>query len=198
VGLYGGVVDVRGLHDLLDGMDLVGSGDMDGPGHRDLVGLGDVLVGDDLTRDSSGHSHGNINVVLVDLDLGHDVGHLRGDSHVAPHGGGDLGLGDGVSRSETSRDGCGGDGSVGSRGSRDGGGSDGSGLHDVLGSSGNVGGGWLGDGLLSSDHILVAGDNTGVSGLDSPGSDYSVLHSVLNHGGPGSVAVVGLPDHSGS
>merc|ERR1712077_153530 len=66
---------------------------------------------------------------------------------------------------------------------------------DVLGSSGNVGGGWLGDGLLSSDHVLVAGDNTGVSGLDSPGSNYSVLHSVLNHGGPGRVTVVGLPDH---
>ena len=114
VGLNSGVVDVRGLHDLLDGVDLVGSWDMDGSGHGDLVGLGNVSVGDDLTGDSPGHSHGNINVVLVDLDLGHDVGDLGGDPDVAPDGGGDLGLDDGVSGSRAGRDRCGGDGGVGS------------------------------------------------------------------------------------
>ena len=83
------------------------------------------------------------------------------------------------------------------RSGRDGGGSDGSGLHDVLGSSGNVGGGRLGDGLVSSNHILVPGDHTGLSGLDGPVSDHSVLHSVLDHWGAGSVAAVGLAHHSG-
>ena len=79
----------------------------------------------------------------------------------------------------------------------DGGGSDGSGLHDVLGSSDNIGAGWLGDGLLSGDHVLVSINNTGHSGLDSPGSNHSVLHSVLHHGGAGSVAVMGLAHHGG-
>ena len=114
VGLDSGVVDVRGLDDLLDGVDLVGSWDMDSPGHGDLVGLGHVSVGDDLTGDSSGHSDGNINVVLVDLDLGHDVGDLGGDPDVAPDGGLDLGLDDGVSGSWAGRDRCGRDGGVGS------------------------------------------------------------------------------------
>ena len=112
VGLHGGVVDVRSLHDLLDGVDLVGSGDMDSPGDGNLVRLGDVSVGDDLTGDSSGHSNGHVNVVLVDLDLGHDVGDLGGDPHVAPDGGGDLGDGDGVSGSRSSRDRSRGDGGV--------------------------------------------------------------------------------------
>merc|ERR550519_1123515 len=156
VSLHGGVVDGRGLHDLLDGVDLVGSGDWDSPGDGNLVGLGHVGVGDDLTGHSSGHSHGNIHVVLVDLDLGHDVGHLGGDLHVAPHWGGDLLDGDGVSGSGTGWDGCRWDGSIGKGGSGDGGGSDGSGLHDVLGSSDHIGGGWLGDGLLASDDVLVS------------------------------------------
>merc|ERR550519_1723405 len=160
VSLHGGVVDVRGLHDLLDGMDLVGSGDWDSPGDGNLVRLGHLGVGDDLTGHSSGHSHGNIHVVLVDLDLGHDVGHLGGDLHVAPHGGGDLLDGDG------------------------GGGSDGSGLHDVLGSSDHIGGGWLGDGLLAGHDVLVSTHN-------------SVLHPVLHHGRARSVAVVGLANHGG-
>ena len=127
VSLHSGVVDVRGLHDLLDRVDLVGSGDWDSSGDGNLVRLGHVVVGDDLTGHSSGNSHGHINVVLVDLDLGHDVGHLGGDLHVLPHGGGDLLDGDGVSRSGAGWDRCRGDGSVGSDGCGDGGGSDGSG-----------------------------------------------------------------------
>ena len=197
VGLNSGVVDVRGLHDLLDGVDLVGGGDGDGPGHGDLVRLGHVGVGDDLTGDSSGHGHGHVHVVLVDLDLGHDVGHLGGHLHVAPHGGGDLLDGDGVSGGGAGWDGCGGDGSVGSRGHGDSGGSDRAGLNNVLGSSHCVGGGWLGDGLLAGHHVLVSSHHTGHPGLDCPGSDHSVLHPVLHHGGPGGVAVVGLADHGG-
>ena len=127
VGLHSGVVDVRGLHDLLHGVDLVRGGDGDGPGHGDLVRLGHVGVGDDLTGHSAGHSHGHVNVVLVDLHLGHDVGHLGGDPHVAPHGGGDLLDGDGVSGSEAGRDWCGGDGSSVGSSHGDGGGGDGSG-----------------------------------------------------------------------
>merc|ERR1719228_647560 len=84
-----------------------------------------------------------------------------------------------------------------SRGHWDGGRSDGSGLHDVLGSSGHVGGGRLGDGLLASHNVLVSGHNTGVTSLDSPGTDHSVLHSVLHQGGTGSVAVGGLSHHGG-
>ena len=71
------------------------------------------------------------------------------------------------------------------------------GLHDVLGGSDNIRGGWLGDGLLSGHDILVSANNTGHSGLDGLGSNNSVLHPVLNDGGAGSVAVVGLADHGG-
>ena len=71
------------------------------------------------------------------------------------------------------------------------------GLHDVLGSSDNIRGGWLGDGLLSGHDVLVSANNTGHSGLDGLGSNNSVLHPVLYDGGAGSVAMVGLADHGG-
>ena len=99
---------------LLDWVDLVWGWDGDSSGDWDLVWLGDLLLDNDLTGDSSGHSDGDINVVLVDLDLGDDVGDLGGDPDVAPDGGGDLGLDDGVSGSRAGRDRCGGDGGVGS------------------------------------------------------------------------------------
>jgi len=197
VSLNSGVMDVGGLHNLLDGVNLVRSGDWDSPGDGDLVRLGNMVVGDDLTGNSPGDSHGHINVVLVDLDLGDDVGDLGSDPDVAPHGGGDLGLGDSVSRSEASWDWCGGDGSIWSRSGRDGWRSNWSGLNNVLGSSGHVRGGWLGDGLLSGNDVLMTSNNTGVTGLDGPLSHNSVLHSVLHDWRSGSVAVVGLTDHGG-
>ena len=71
------------------------------------------------------------------------------------------------------------------------------GLNDVLGLSDNIGGSWLGDALLAGHHVLVSSHHAGHPGLDGPGPDHSVLHSVLHDGGPADVAVVGLADHGG-
>ena len=79
----------------------------------------------------------------------------------------------------------------------DGGGSDGAGLHQVLGGSGHIGGGGLGDGLVSGNSVGVSGDNGGMSSLYSPLANNSVLHSVLHDGGAGGVAVMGLADNGG-
>merc|ERR1712186_133764 len=61
VSLICGVVDVRSLNDFLDGVDLVGSWDMDGTW--------------DSNRD--------VNVVVLDIDFWNNVGDRRGDSGVS-------------------------------------------------------------------------------------------------------------------
>merc|ERR1712121_14720 len=139
VGLVCSVVDVGSLNDFLDGVNLVGSWDWDG------------------TRD--------INVVFLDIDLWDNVGDLRGDSSVGSDGSSDLGLDNSVSRSRSSWDRCRGDGSIRSWGSRDGWGSNRSGLNNVLGSTGNVRSSRLGDGLLSSNGVLMSSNNLLYSGL---------------------------------
>merc|ERR1719219_2694095 len=73
VSLVCGVVDVRGLNNLLDGVDLVGSWDMDGTGNRNFVRLSDMGDLDDLTGNSTWDSNGNINVVVLDIDLWNNV-----------------------------------------------------------------------------------------------------------------------------
>merc|ERR1719334_2307134 len=82
-----GSVDVGLLNHLVDGVNLVGSGNRHSAGHGNLIGGGHVLVDNDLTLDGDRHVHGHINVVLVHLQLGHDVGLDRGDSGVGAHGG---------------------------------------------------------------------------------------------------------------
>merc|ERR1719445_764653 len=77
LGRVGGVcsvVDVRGLDDLLDGVNLVGSGDGDSPGDSDLIRSRDVLVDNDLTGNRGWHMDGDINVVLLHIQLGNNVG----------------------------------------------------------------------------------------------------------------------------
>merc|ERR1719187_2232462 len=138
VSLICGVVDVRGLNDFLDWVDLVGSWDMDGTGNRNFVRLSDMGDLDDLTGNSTWDSNGDINVVVLDIDLWDNVGDLRGDSGVGSDGSSDLGLNNSVSRSRSSWDRCRGDGSIRCWGSRDGWGSNRSGLNNVLRSSGNI------------------------------------------------------------
>merc|ERR1719209_2021492 len=62
-----------------------------------------------LNRD--GDMDGHVNVVVLDLNLGDDVGLLRGDPGVGPHGSKDLLLDNSVSGGRASRDRCRGDGS---------------------------------------------------------------------------------------
>ena len=172
---------------LLDWVDLVWGWDGDSSGDWDLVWLGDLLLDNDLTGDSSGHSDGDINVVLVDLDLGDDVGDLGGDPGVGSDWSSNPGLGHGVSWSGTSGDWSWRNGSVGSWSSGDDWGGESSGLNKVLGSSGNIRGSGLGDGFLSGNSVLVTSDNGDLSGLDLSVSDNTVLNTVLNNWRSGGV-----------
>jgi len=196
VHVVGGVVDVGGLNNLLDRVDLVGGRDGDSPGDGNLIRGGDVLVHNDLTLDRDGDMDGDIDIVVLDIDLGDDVGLLGSDPGVGPHGSEDLLLDHGVSGSGSLVSGSGRDGShIGSSVGDDGRG-EGAGLHNVLGRSGNAGNSGLGDGLLSGNSVLVAGNHGNRSSLHNLVSNHSVLNTVLNHWGSSSVCVVGLAYNS--
>ena len=192
VGGVGGVVHMGGLDDLLDGVDLVRGSHGDGTGNRDLVRGRDVLVHNHGALNGDGHVDGDVNVVVRDLNLGDDVGLLRGDPGVGPHRGEDLLLDNGVSRGKASRDRCRGDGSHVGGSVGDDGGSQRAGLGQGLGSSSDVAGGRLGNDLLASRDVGVTSDHAGVSGLHNLAADNSVLGVLLNHGGATSVGLVGL------
>merc|ERR1719430_2029186 len=98
VGLgVGGVVDNGLFNNLVDGVNLVGGRDRDGTGNLNSVGLGNLLGNNDLSLNGDGDIDGDINVVLVDLELGDNVGLDGGDLGVSSHWGQDLLLGDSVS-----------------------------------------------------------------------------------------------------
>jgi len=192
VGGVGGVVHVGSLNDLLDGVDLVRGSNRDGPGDRDLIGLGNMLVHNDGALNGDGDMDGHVNVVVLDLNLGDDVGLLRGDPGVGPHRGEDLLLDNGVSRGRASGNRCRGDGSHIGGSLRDDWGRQRTGLSQGLGSSSNVAGGGLGNNLLASRDVGVASDDAGVSGLHNLAADNSVLGVLLNHWGSSGVGLVGL------
>jgi len=197
VGGVGGVVHVGSLNDLLDGVDLVRGSNRDGPGDRDLIGRGNVLVHNDGALNGDGDMDGHVNVVVLDLNLGDDVGLLRGDPGVGPHGSKDPLLDNSVSGGGTSGNRRGRDGShigssVGDDGRRQR-----AGLSQGLGGSSHVAGGGLGDDLLAGWDMGVASDHAGVSGLDNLASDDSILGVLLNNGGTSSVGLVGLSGDNG-
>ena len=196
VSLDGGVVDVGSLNDFLDGVNLVRSWDMDGTWDGNLVRLGDVGDLDNLTGNGTWDSNGDIDIVVLHIDLWDNVGDLRGDSGVGSDGSSDLGLDNGVNGSWASWDRCRGDGSIRCWGSRDGWRGKSNSLNEVLGCSSNIGVGRLGDGLLSSNGISMSSNNLLDSSLDSPLSNNSVLNTVLNYWGSSSIAVVGLSNNS--
>merc|ERR1719291_1681290 len=70
VGGVGGVVNMGGLNDLLDGVDLVRGSHGDGTGNRDLVRGRDVLVHNHGALNGDRHMDGDVNVVVLDLNLG--------------------------------------------------------------------------------------------------------------------------------
>jgi len=197
VGGVGGVVHMGSLNDLLDGVDLVRGSNRDGPGDRDLVGLGNVLVHNDGALNGDGDMDGHVNVVVLDLNLGDDVGLLRSDPGVGPHGSKDLLLDNGVSGGGTSGNRRGRDGSHIGSSLGDDGRRQRAGLSQGLGGSSHVAGGGLGDDLLAGWDMGVASDHAGVSGLDNLASDDSILGVLLNNGGTSSVGLVGLSGDNG-
>merc|ERR1719340_31377 len=104
VSLICSVVDVGSLNNFLDGVDLVGSWDMDGTWDGNLIRLCNMGDLDDLTGNGTWDGNGDIDVVFLDIDLWDNVGDLRGDSGVGSDGSSDLGLDNGVSRSWASWD----------------------------------------------------------------------------------------------
>jgi len=197
VGGVGGVVHVGSLDDLLDRVDLVRGSNRDGPGDRDLIGLGNVLVHNDGALNGDGDMDGHVNVVVLDLNLGDDVGLLRGDPGVGPHGSKDLLLDNGVSGGGTSGNRRGRDGSHIGSSLGDDGRRQRAGLSQGLGGSSHVAGGGLGDDLLAGWDMGVASDHAGVSGLDNLASDDSILGVLLNNGGTSGVGLVGLSGDNG-
>ena len=197
VGGVGGVVHMGSLNDLLDGVDLVRGSNRDGPGDRDLIGLGNVLVHNDGALNGDGDMDGHVNVVVLDLNLGDDVGLLRGDPGVGPHGSKDLLLDNGVSGGGTSGNRRGRDGSHIGSSLGDDGRRQRAGLSQGLGGSSHVAGGGLGDDLLAGWDMGVASDHAGVSGLDNLASDDSILGVLLNNGGTSGVGLVGLSGDNG-
>ena len=197
VGGVGGVVNMGGLNDLLDGVDLVRGSNRDGPGDRDLIGLGNVLVHNDGALNGDGDMDGHVNVVVLDLNLGDDVGLLRGDPGVGPHGSKDLLLDNGVSGGGTSGNRRGRDGSHIGSSLGDDGRRQRAGLSQGLGGSSHVAGGGLGDDLLAGWDMGVASDHAGVSGLDNLASDDSILGVLLNNRGTSGVGLVGLSGDNG-
>merc|ERR1719320_1415436 len=121
--------------------------------------MGDL---DNLTRNGTWDSNGDINVVFLDIDLW-----------------GNLGLDNGVSGSRASWDGCWGDGSIRCWGSRDGGRGKSNGCNEVLGFSSNIRMGRLGDGLLSSNGVSMSSNNLLDSGLDKRPSPSLLILMLL-------------------
>jgi len=198
VDIVGGVVDMGGLNNLLDGVDLVGGGNGNSTGNSNLVRGGHMLVHDDLTLDGNGDMDGDVNVVVLYIELGDDVGLLGSDPGVSPHGGEDPLLDHGVSRSGSLVGGSRGDGSKSRGGSvRDHGRGQGTGLNGVHGRSSDAGYSGLGNVFNSGNSVLVATNNRDLSSLHNLVSDNSVLNTVLNNGSSSSVGVVGLAYNSG-
>jgi len=146
--LYGHVmsIDDGGLDDGLDRVDLVGLGHGIRLGYLDGVGLGNVLLIDDLSLDRDGDSDRDLDGVFVYLKLGFDTSHCGSNDSVGPDGSSDFLDSDGISRSGSLVCGCGGDGSVGSRDSGDGRGGNGDSVLGGLGGLSHIGvGGSLAD-----------------------------------------------------
>merc|ERR1711936_805943 len=203
VSLICSVVDVGSLNDFLDGVNLVRSWDMNGTWDGNLIRLGNVGDLDDLTGNGTWDSNGDIDVVVLDIDLWDNVGDLRGDSGVGSDRSSDPLLDNGVSRSWASWDRCRGDGSIRCWGSRDGWRGKSNSLNEVLGCSSNIGVGRLGDGLLSSNSVSLSSNSWGAGNWSSNKSSTSIANSTnyamsivsLRHGSPIGTGHEGASDH---
>jgi hypothetical protein len=74
-----GLLDDGSLNNLVDGVDLVGLSNSVGLRNLNGVGLGNMGLVDNLALNWDWVGDGEIDGDLVDLELGFDAGHLRGD-----------------------------------------------------------------------------------------------------------------------
>lgn len=197
VGVVCGVVDVGGLNDLLDGVDLVRGWDRDSSGDSDLIGGWDMLVNNDGPLNWDRDMDGDINIVVLDIDLGDDVGLLGSDPGVSPHRGLDHLLGDSISRSRAIRDRCWGDSSNIGSSVRDDGSGKRDGLSEGLGSSSNIAVSRLGDVLNSCNGVLMSTNDRNFSGLYNLVSNNSVFNTFLNLWGSSGICLVCLSYNNG-
>jgi len=195
VGLVCSVVDMGGLNDLLDGVDLVGSSNWDGTWDSNVIRSSNMLVDSDDTFNWGWDMDRDINIVLLYVDLRDDVGGLGSDPGVSPDRGEDLLLDNGVSRGNTSWNRCWGDGSIRCWGSWDHWGGQSNSLNKVLGSTSSIRDSWLGNVLNTADSVSMTTDNRLDSSLDDLVSNNSVLNTALNLGGSSSIGGVGLSNN---
>jgi len=173
-----------GLDNVLDLVDWVGLLDADWDWDIDLVGLGDWLLNDDGPLNGGWDWDGHINLELVDVQLGDDLGPLWGDDGVGASQAEDGLVDDGVSGGGAQVPGWRGDGSHWGwhGGSWDG---DGHGVDRV--------GGWALDqgvcwGLVDggAGNVVLVSDLDGAgTGVDGAVSNDSVLDVGLSDGGSG-------------
>lgn len=178
------LLDDWGLNDVLDVVDWVWLLDADWDWDVDLVWLGDWLLNDDGPLNGHGHWDGHINLVLVDVQLGNDLGPLWGDDGVLTSKTEDGLVDDLVGGSGSQVPGWWGDGSIG--GWHWGSGHwDGHGV-DMLGgwALDHLVGGWLVDG--GAGNVVLVSDLDGAgTGLNGAVSDDAVLDVGLGNGGSG-------------
>merc|ERR1712106_687996 len=167
VSLNCGVVDMRGLNDLLDGVNLVGSWDWDSTWDSNLIRLGDMETWTISRGTARGIATGTSTLYFWTLICGTMLVYW-------------------------------GDGSIRRWGSRDDWSGKGNGVNKVLGRSGNIRMGSLGDGFLSSNSISMPSNNLLDSNLDGSLSNQSVFNTVLNYWGSSSIRSVSLSNHCGS
>merc|ERR1719328_959504 len=139
VNTDGVLVNDRGLHNMLDGVDSVGLGDSIGLFNLNSVGLSHMFVNDDFSFDRDRHGHRDLNSVFVYLKLGLNASDSRGDFGVGADRGSNSLDSDSICRGGSLVGGCRRDSSIRYRSSGDGRGSNGDSGLGSLGLTSNIG-----------------------------------------------------------
>merc|ERR1712106_1034718 len=187
VGLNGSMVDMRGLNNLLNRVDLVGSSNRD----SNIIRSSNMLVDSDDTLNRSWDMDGHINIVLLYIDLRDDVSSLGSDPGVSSHWGKNSLLSDSVSRSITCRDWCRGDGSIRCRWSRDHWSRQSNGINKVLGNTSSIRDSGLSNMLNTTNTVSMTSNNRLDSSLDHLMSNNTIFNTALNLSRSSDIGLVG-------
>lgn len=174
-----GLLNDWGLNNLVDWVDLVGLGNWVGLFNLNGVGLGNVGLVDDLLLDWDWVGDWDLNGVTVDLEFGLDASHDWGDLGVGADWSGDLFLGNGISWSWAVVIYAGWDDWASWFWDDWWSNCDGVGVRLWLSSDVRVSG--LLFNALSSDDVLVSGNNLLASDLNGAGSNDSLVNDSLGN-----------------